>query len=413
MQQKMADYRQPAPEVSWDALDKALVANKTKGRAVLMWTRRIAAAVAILLISTVGYLVLDHGDGSHDPISKINGVTENRPRDLAENRPRDLAKSVANLQDNKPLQPTSQGDNLRVRLAQRTTLPARSDVATAPASVDTVAITTDHADNTSESRQTENTTESRQVSATTTPRHTVSYPTLPQHQKKSASGSRLMANVYLSNGIVGTSSPMSASVNRYLFDTGYGELKTQLENDGQFTQNGWKKEKKYTHHQPVRFGITLSYRLNNRWSIESGLVYSRLSSDYLTTEEDVARGTIKYTSKIEQRLNYLGIPLKVNFYLWENRHFAAYLSAGGMVEKMVDGCVKDATSKVGESVSIGPLQFSVNGAVGAEYKLIDLLSIYAEPGVGYYFDNGSTIPTFYQDKPFSFNLNLGLRFNLK
>ena len=401
MQQKMADYRQPAPEVSWDALDKALAANKTKGRTVLVWTRRIAAAVAILLVSTVGYLALDHGDGSHDLISKRNGITENRPRDLH------------NDQDNKPLLPTSQGDTPRVRLAQRTTPPARLDVATAPASVDTVAITTDHADNTSEFRQTENTTESRQVSATTTPRHTVSYPTLPQPQKTSASGSRLMASVYLSNGIVGTSSPMSASVNRYLFDAGYGELKTQLENDGQFTQNGWKKEKKYTHHQPVRFGITLSFRLNDRWSLESGLVYSRLSSDYLTTEEDVARGTIKYTPKIEQRLNYLGIPLKVNFHLWENRHFAAYLSAGGTVEKMVKGSLMETTSKETRRARIRPLQFSVNGAFGLEYKLIDLLGIYAEPGVGYYFDNGSTLSTFYQDKPFSFNLNLGLRFNLK
>ena len=59
------------------------------------------------------------------------------------------------------------------------------------------------------------------------------------------------------------------------------------------------------------------------------------------------------------------------------------------------------------------MKHSVNGAFGLEYKLIDLLSIYAEPGVGYYFDNGSTLSTFYQDKPFSFNLNLGLRFNLK
>ena len=215
-----------------------------------------------------------------------------------------------------------------------------------------------------------------------------------------------MASVYLSNGIVGTVAPNS-------LDNEVRGLQTQTENKDQFTQNARQMERRYTHYLPIRLGMTLSFRLNNRWSIESGLVYSRLSSDYLTTMENVALGTIGYTSKIEQRLNYLGVPLKVNHQLWENRHFGVYLSAGGMVEKMVDGCIKDATSKVGESVSIGPLQFSVNGAFGAEYKLIDLLSIYAEPGVGYYFDNGSTVPTFYQDKPFSFNLNLGLRFNLK
>jgi len=66
-----------------------------------------------------------------------------------------------------------------------------------------------------------------------------------------------------------------------------------------------------------------------------------------------------------------------------------------------------------ESVSIRPLQLSVNGALGVEFNLSHLFSIYAEPGMGYYFDNGSSIPTYYQDKPFNFNLNLGLRFNIK
>ena len=59
------------------------------------------------------------------------------------------------------------------------------------------------------------------------------------------------------------------------------------------------------------------------------------------------------------------------------------------------------------------LQFSVNGSLGAAFNLNRQFSLYAEPGMGYYFDNGSTIPTYYQDKPFSFNLNVGLRFNIK
>jgi hypothetical protein len=213
---------------------------------------------------------------------------------------------------------------------------------------------------------------------------------------KSASGSRLMANVYLSNGIVGTVAPNLL---------GY-ELVKNLSVET-FCQNAGQMERRYTHYLPIRFGATLSFRLNDRWSLESGLVYSRLSSDCLLF------GTRGFISKIEQRLNYLGIPLKVNFHLKENRHFAAYLSAGGTVEKMVKGSLLETTTKETRSARIRPLQFSVNGAFGLEYKLINLLSIYAEPGVGYYFDNGSTLSTFYQDKPFSFNLNLGLRFNLK
>ena len=58
-------------------------------------------------------------------------------------------------------------------------------------------------------------------------------------------------------------------------------------------------------------------------------------------------------------------------------------------------------------------QFSVHGAAGVEYDVIPQLGIYAEPGVKYYFNNGSNVSTFFKDKPTSFNLQLGLRLNLK
>ena len=86
-----------------------------------------------------------------------------------------------------------------------------------------------------------------------------------------------------------------------------------------------------------------------------------------------------------------------------------------MVEKMVKGSLYTTAmgKEQSERISIHPLQFSVNGGIGAEFNLTNQFSIYAEPGMGYYFDNGSDVRTYYQDKPFSFNLNLGLRFNIK
>ena len=80
-------------------------------------------------------------------------------------------------------------------------------------------------------------------------------------------------------------------------------------------------------------------------------------------------------------------------------------------EKMVKG--SRTTQGETNSVSIHPLQVSVNGAAGAEFKFTEGLSLYAEPSLNYYFDNGSSIPTLYQEKPLNFNLNVGIRFNLK
>ena len=158
------------------------------------------------------------------------------------------------------------------------------------------------------------------------------------------------------------------------------------------------------HHQPVRFGLSLRYRVNDRWSLESGLTYSLLTADITTT----IGGSVMQT---KQRLNYLGLPVVLSCQLWGGRHFGVYASAGGMVEKMITG--SRTTGSSSEHVTIAPLQLSVNGAVGVEYRLTNMFSIYAEPGIGYAFDNGSTIPTFYQDKPLNFSICLGLRLGFR
>ena len=145
------------------------------------------------------------------------------------------------------------------------------------------------------------------------------------------------------------------------------------------------------HHQPMRFGLSLRYRLDDHWNIESGLSYTRLSSDITTIIDDV-------TTVIEQRLNYIGLPLNISYELWKSRYFGIYVTGGGTIEKCLDA---------------NPWLFSLNGAAGAEYKLTDFFSLYAEPGIGYYFKDGSSTPTIYKDHPLNFNLSFGLRLHLK
>ena len=68
------------------------------------------------------------------------------------------------------------------------------------------------------------------------------------------------------------------------------------------------------HRQPIRFGLSLRYQLDDRWSVESGLSYTRLSSDITTVEAGM-------TTVTEQRLNYIGLPLNVGYDLWKKRTF--------------------------------------------------------------------------------------------
>ena len=374
MQQKMADYRQPAPKVSWEKIDKALANNKQKVKVLPMWTRRIAAAVAILLVSTVGYLTLNReelsrGGGFDHPVSSANGITQNRPH-LPESQQTKDEPAVVEAKN------------------PQTSLLAAVSPKSQSAKVDET-----QPQETRESEETHHTHSIVEIPK----RKTLDEPSVIRQQ--TSSGSRLMAKVYLSNGLVGSNS--SIRDNGYSVDFSNNHGKAELTGQTQHNNN----PSTLTHHQPVRLGLSLRYRLNDRWSIESGLAYTRLRSDY------------KWRSGAEakQTLSYVGIPVNANYQLWGSRYANFYVSAGAMVEKMVKGSLytTDMGKEQSESISIHPLQFSVNGGIGAELNLTNQFSIYAEPGLDYYFDNGSNVRTFYQEKPFSFNLNLGLRFNIK
>ncbi len=163
------------------------------------------------------------------------------------------------------------------------------------------------------------------------------------------------------------------------------------------------------HHQPVKIGISVRYRLNERWSLQSGLTYS-----YLESQLTAQKGS--QTIVTDQELHYLGIPLGVNYSIWHNRHVNVYVGAGGEIEKLVNGKRLHGADKMTrpwtETVKESSPIFSANASAGLEWLLGDYFSLYAEPGASYHFDNGSSVHSAYTDDPFHFNLNIGIRLNL-
>jgi len=162
-------------------------------------------------------------------------------------------------------------------------------------------------------------------------------------------------------------------------------------------------EERQNHDQPVSFGLSLSYPLTNRLSLSSGLVYTKLNSDFVT---------IMPTSQIHrhQSLHYMGIPLTLHFRLWQWRGLSAYLSAGAQADWNIKA--KSNTDGVDQTMTKDRMQWSAGGSLGLQYNPLSQLGIYAEPGIRHYFDNGSTVSNFFKDKPTSFNLQIGLRVTL-
>ena len=168
---------------------------------------------------------------------------------------------------------------------------------------------------------------------------------------------------------------------------------------------------KIRHHQPVRFGLTMQYNVSERIGIETGLVYSRIGSDISVSRDNK-------TSVGTRRLQYVGIPLNVKFSAWSWKFVSLYLSAGATGEKCVSN--RFETKYTAEGLSLDaysrqtdkPFQWSANAAAGVQLKPLPNIGIFAEPGVSYYFNDGTSLSTIYKDHPCNFNLNVGLRFTI-
>ena len=407
MQQKMAGYRQPVPEVSWDKIEKALAKNRQKAKMVQIWTRRIAAAVVVLVVVIAGYLALNRLEDTVTT-NKVEAVVSRGKVNLQQKEEKTVEKEFANHKSK--LSPVSHKPQLSSTAIQQSESQPEPEVS--------------QQEETSPVQQTEDTPAPQRQDPPTQivnrPPEYLPLDYLTDVRKPAVSGNRLMAKVYLTNGVMKETEhniPTEIIYTHHYDIVGPDgkplDVPTKSLSD---YASGAAKSDVY-HNLPIRYGLSLRYRLNNRCGIESGLVYTRLYSDIHTSLPTDFKPEVTVTSNIEQTLSYIGIPANVSYQLWGSRYANLYVTAGGMAEKMVKGRLhieeSEDKKEMTESVSIRPLQFSVNGAIGVEFNLSCRFSIYAEPGIGYYFDNGSSLPTYYRDKPFSFNLNVGLKFNIK
>lgn len=168
---------------------------------------------------------------------------------------------------------------------------------------------------------------------------------------------------------------------------------------------------KTKHHQPIKLGVSIRYNINNRWSLQTGLNYSRLASDFSYEK----RGT-EYA--VEQKLQYVGIPVNASYSFIKTKRFNVYATAGAEIEKLVKGEANlsaEAMSQITPThttIKEGRPVFSTALSIGGELRISKDVSAYIEPGISHHFNNGSNVENIYKDKPTNFNLNMGVRINL-
>ena len=142
---------------------------------------------------------------------------------------------------------------------------------------------------------------------------------------------------------------------------------------------------------PVSFGAGVKIGLNQRWSIGTGVRYTRLSRQFYGKYTKVgADGSLAnpISSDIHNLQQYIGIPVNAYCNIVSNDMINLYAYAGGTAEK----CISDKYSVLGTDIvhkeKIDGLQLSANAGIGVEFLLGKHVGVYIDPSLRYYFDNG-------------------------
>ena len=162
------------------------------------------------------------------------------------------------------------------------------------------------------------------------------------------------------------------------------------------------------HYRPKTFGLSINKQLSPKWIFGTGITYTKLKSEF---ESEYHKARLVKTQKID----YVGIPLRLTYRIWSKGRFNAYTTGGVTFEMPVHSSLDKKYIITSDSSytlkgHIKPCyQWSVNLGVGVQYKLFKPFSLYLEPNMFYYFRNSSNIETYRTEHPFIITVPFGLR----
>ena len=424
---RLGSYEKDAPEGLWEGIsrgmpklnDGGMLTHKPQRKAVFrMWrVAGVAAAASVALV--IGYSFL--GNDVQDNINIPTNTTKH---------PNMLASSQKPL-GNEPTgvsadQTTHSADNL---LAEQPTLAKASTeqpklasasteqptLASASMETDVKEISSKEENSKEENKQTETKPMKREdgyVLPHNQDNNLLAFNDMTERRGDEDAPSRWSVSTGAMGGLGASGTTIAYGDYLVLSCPGVADTKDSPMLDMNTINRDIETKTEYDHHLPIRIGLSVAYALTDRLSISSGLTYTRLSSDIKDTSRES-----KYIGG--QRLHYVGIPVNVSYKVASSRWISLYGTAGVLAEKCVsgttdEGYVENNTMKYTntQDISSKPLQMSVNAGVGIQFDFIDNVGIYVEPGLSYYFDDGSALQTIYKENPLNFNLNVGVRFKL-
>lgn len=414
---RLGSYEKDAPEGLWEGIsrelpklnDGVMLMHKPQRTAKFrMWrVAGVAAAASVALV--IGYSFF--GNSAKDNINIATNTTKH-PNMLASNK-KPLGNEPTGVCAE---QATHSADDLlseQPKLANAST--EQPILASASTETDVKEIGSKEENSKEENKQTETKTAKREDSYVlphNPDNNLLAFNDMTERRGDEDAPSRWSVSTGAMGGLGASGTTIAYGDHLVLSSPGVADTKDSPMLDMNTINRDIETKTEYDHHLPIRIGLSVAYALTDRLSISSGLTYTRLASDIKDTSRES-----KYIG--EQRLHYVGIPVNVSYKVASSRWISLYGTAGVLAEKCVSGTTDEGYAENNtmkytntQDISSKPLQMSVNAGVGIQFDFIDNVGIYAEPGLSYYFDDGSALQTIYKEKPLNFNLNVGVRFKL-
>ena len=431
-QRKLDGHKKAAPELSWPEVEKALDKNKIQSRGFWSWTvnkpwknfSHFAAAIAaIVVVGGAGFYFLENSR-NQNIISKaqekkrmiVSKEKETIERAETETQQTNIQRIFGN--EEKLFTSNAKENSVKGEKGNSKKTNNREDKNSQEVGNNhEINKKKEEIGNQKTEKKKEEIKEQEEKENTeiyTSPRRKYPYrPDFPEKYGKKKNTEKLIAAVYLNNSTAGEKGGSFSNIQSSPVYAGpYGSAPEEFQYGAlNFLANSRPKEVNYSHSHPWKFGIHMSYALNDSWTLSSGVTYSYLHSSF-----DYSEGKASGIGK--QNLHYLGIPLYASYCFLKAGNLRLYATAGGEMEKLIGGKRTLSGSNIpeeleSETVKESSLQWSVNGGIGAEYRLSPTLGFYLEPGISHYFNNGSDIENYYKEHSTAFSLNIGMRIVFK
>ncbi len=384
LQQKMNGFEVPTiPEGLWEDIDAAIgeMPSKTTKKATLFphWKKACAAILLLLLIPTT---LLFLNNNKENEMLVENGSVSYIPQPTAPISPITPTSS-----------PIAQVNHIATPLAQKAPSTPKTSLvlAQSPAPQEEEVPTNSPEEKQAEKEQTTSTSAPQSDERATTPKvlQSEDAPIFKQEKQDGVYLAMNASGVNLSSGDW-TSSGENVFPNDKVT---YNDSGSGFSNS--FPPATYHEEK---HDRPITIGLQVGIPVADRWSVATGLAYTYLHSE-------IEDGTALSNIHTDQKLHFIGVPVQLNYQLYNNRYCDIYIGTGGRIDFGVSGKTNHDSH-----LSYLPVNFSLKVSTGVQVKLFKSLNIYAEPSVQYNIPGSTRYKTYFTEHKTMFDLQLGVRF---